>query len=411
MKKWLIVLAMLLGSVSGHLQAYASQELQYNSITNASEIETDPLGIKISAQLSKHIDGLKRVLFDPYFELTRNPVNLRVSADPADWLKADLLELEMHDALAACDKGDLNLLPLNRILPFSEQMVDHFVSGALQPCAVGQSIWATVVAYDSSLYNHDRAPVLIQDFFNITAYPGKRALRRTPRAFSEWALHVAGISDEAIYNALDTNRGWDEIEQTLHEMGPHIFWVESDEQAIDLLKKGVVSFAMVESQALVRDLAKTENDSGSIFEFGIIWDKAVAYMSMWAIPKQAQAESALDFLRFAVDPANNLHSATSFGYAPARKFQTALIEEKYRRVLPVGEKQTRNLMWGNSKWWREHGEELESWFSDYSHQLIDPDLIKTELKTPELKDQELKDQVQNEEPGKDIKSREVVTES
>ena len=68
-------------------------------------------------------------------------------------------------------------------------------------------------------------------------------------------------------------------------------------------------------------------------------------------------------------------------------------------------------MWGTSNWWREHGEELESWFSDYSHQLIDPDLIKTELKTPELKDQELKDQVQNEEPGKDIKSREVVTES
>ena len=361
MKKWLIVLATLLGLASAHLQVYASQELQYSSTAN-------PSGIEIRPRLSKHMDGLRRVLFDPYFELTRNPVNLRGSADPADWLKADLLELEMHDALAACDKGDLNLLPLNRILPFSEQLVDHFVAGALQPCAVGQSIWATVVAYDPTLYNYDKTPVLIQDFFNIAAYPGKRALRRTPRAFAEWTLHVAGISDEVIYNALDTTWAWNKIEQALHEMAPHIIWVDSDEQAIDLLKKGLVSFAMVESQALVRDLAKTGSDSSPVFEFGVIWDKAVAYMSMWAIPKQAEAESALAFLRFAIEPANNLHSATSFGYAPARKFQTVLIEEKYRRVLPVGKKQTRNLIWGNSKWWREHGEELENRFSDYSYQ-------------------------------------------
>ena len=361
MKKWSIVLAALVCPASAQLQVFASSEKQHSVAVN-------PTGIEISTRSSTHLDGLKHVLVDPYYEMTQHPVNVQIFADPENWFKADLIELEMHDAMSACDKGELNLLPLHRILPSSGQMVDHFVSRALQPCAVGQAVWATLVAYDSRLYTHDEAPILIQDFFNIDAYPGKRAVRRTPRAFAEWVLHTAGISDEDIYQALDTEWARNKIEQTLHQMVPHILWVDSDEQAIDLLQKGIVSFAMVESPALVRDLATNGNVSSPEPEFGVIWDRAVGYMSMWAIPKQAEAESALAFLRFAIDPANNLYSATSFGYAPARKFQTVLIEEKYRRVLPIGKAQTRNLIWGNSKWWREHGEDLESWFSDYSHQ-------------------------------------------
>ena len=282
---------------------------------------------------------------------------------------ADVVEMSLHDAMAACERGDINLLPLDEILSAESDLGDYVWNG-LQPCAVGHSVWADVITFDNTMYLDKTAPESMQDFFDINAFPGKRVLKRTPRALAEWSQIIAGVAQQDVYPLLSSKSAWSTLESALQMLMPEVIWVDSDRQALELLDNGTATFALVSSYKLVRQITEREESGLPHDHYSVIWNGAIAHMSMLTIPKlpslsATQAieapEKTLDFLRYVAQPLRNLHSSTAFGYAPANKSHVDFIESKYQHALPIG-LQLDSVIWGNDKWWRESGSEIEKSF-------------------------------------------------
>ncbi len=334
--------------------------------------------IRLDSRVSGHVESM----WDPVFRAQNKYSGFSIEAANGGWDKpslvhniapfessewrsdANLIEVSLHDAIAACDSGDLNLLPLERILPDGAALADYVWNG-LQPCAIGHSVWATYVVFDEKKYTGKSAPVLLQDFFNTVAFPGKRAMKKSPRAIAEWVLLNTGISRQDIYPALSSDNIWSVIEKSLQELATEIIWVDTDQEALELLDSGLASFAVVSSHNLVRKIAKIAQQRQPLGHYGVIWNGAVAHMSLLAVPKNSAIDGVIEFLRLVSDPIRNLQMSTALGYAPVSRGQLALINSRYRRALSVGDL-SNNLLWGNDKWWREHGSEIESLFHAFT---------------------------------------------
>jgi len=307
--------------------------------------------IRLESHVSGHIDSMWSPVLHAKAEESgysieahaHNPSSLAGTISPLElqeWgTETNLLEMSLHDTISACDNGDIHLLPLKRILP-EEAALSDYVWNGIQPCAIGHSVWATYTVFDATRYVGESAPALLQDFFDTTAFPGKRAIKKSPQAIVEWALLNSGISKQDIYPALSSENIW---------------------PLIELLDNDSANFAMVSSYSLVRKIAENKKRHQPLDDYGVIWNRAVAHMSLLSIPKNSTTDGVIDFLRFITDPMRNLQMSTALGYAPVSREQSALINNDYRRALPVDD-HTNDLLWSNDKWWREQGGEIEALF-------------------------------------------------
>ena len=279
----------------------------------------------------------------------------------------DVLELDFHDAKIACDNGGLLLLPLSE-LPvdnIGSSLIEDYFPDSIQPCAVGHSVWSTVVAFNAEDYPDNSRPALISDFFNTDDFPGKRAIRKSPRVLAEWAIAASGVPLNGIYDSLeDAEFSWSLIKRKIDSIENEIVWADSDAQAIELLHSGQASFAMLGSDSVVR--ASIQDGT----ELGVIWDSAVSEFSMWAIPNgAADPHKSFEFLRFATSVVNSGKVASEFGYGPVRYSSLSQLDRTLQKLLPSSPANNANFILGNSRWWREHGDVLNQSFADWVAEL------------------------------------------
>ena len=93
-------------------------------------------------------------------------------------VKWDVVDLEMYDAIRACEEGLLVEIDPSTLPPAPDgtPAAEDFVEGSLMPCGVGNVVGATVVAYDRERVR--RAHRRIEDFFDLKRFPGPRGMRR-----------------------------------------------------------------------------------------------------------------------------------------------------------------------------------------------------------------------------------------
>jgi putative spermidine/putrescine transport system substrate-binding protein len=105
----------------------------------------------------------------------------------------DVVDFELADLIRGCREGLLEKID-HSILAAGDDgasAAEDFIPGALTECGVGQTVWATVVAFNNKSFGGDR-PSRVADFFDTKKFPGKRGLRRDPRVIMEWALMADG---------------------------------------------------------------------------------------------------------------------------------------------------------------------------------------------------------------------------
>lgn len=350
---------------------YAEPEPKLARAQPAAVVKSAPL-LRFESRLPGHVDSMWRHFQELYEKQSEVVVGFESQNADASEFNSDIVELTLHDAISACDQGEINLLPYNSILSERNQL-DAYIWNAIQPCAIGHSVWADVIVFDQTRYVGESAPVLLDDFFNIEAFPGKRALNKSPRVIAEWAMLNKGVSRQDIYAALAGDNAWEWIEDSLQLLGPEIHWVDTDEEVLALVDSGAVTFGVVSSPSLVRQISQNKSLDQSVDHYGVIWHKSIAHMSLLAVPKRSattmnadrlSSDELLGFLQFVTEPLRNLQLSTSLGYAPVNDGHTVLIDRAYRRALPVNT-QADNLVWSNDKWWRENGRELERKFTEY----------------------------------------------
>ncbi len=233
----------------------------------------------------------------------------------------DVADLEYIDAIRLCDEGSLEELDASMLPPAPDgtPATEDFLDGALTDCAVGSMVFSTVYGFDSTKYT-DKMPSTIADFFDLETFPGKRGMRRNPKANLEMALMADGVSPSEVYAVLATDDGLNRAFATLDKIKKDTVWWEAGAQPPQLLADGEVAMTTAYNGRLFSAVV-TENKP-----FEVIWDGQVYEYELFAIPKGApNKDEAWEYIKFATSTQRLADQTKWISYGPARKSSLPLV--------------------------------------------------------------------------------------
>lgn len=287
-------------------------------------LAAEPEALRIATWGGAYQAVQQRVLFEPFTAATGiaiEPVPYNGGLAILDGDPPDLVDMSMTEVLAACRADRLTVLDHSQWAPAPDGTAARrdFVAGALHPCAVAHSIYATVIAYDSRAFD-GRRPTSVADFFDQDAFPGARALQAAPYGNLEWALMSYGVPRRELYDLLSTPRGLDLAFARLDSLEPPLYWWQDGQQPVDWLRQGKVSMASGYNGRFFD--ARLAGDS----PIEILWDGQLQERQTWVIPATAsQPEAARRFIHFATTSERMEAIAERIAYGPTRHSAAAHI--------------------------------------------------------------------------------------
>jgi putative spermidine/putrescine transport system substrate-binding protein len=290
-------------------------------------------------------------------------IKAQVEAGNVTW---DLVDVELSDAVRACDEGlaepiDKSLLPP---APDGTPATEDFIAGTLDvECAVPTILWSTIFAYDSSKISD--GPTTIADFFDLEKFPGKRGLRKSPKANLEMALMADGVAAEDVYEVLSTPAGVDRAFAKLDTIKGDVVWWEAGAQPPQLLADGEVAMTTAYNGRIFNAVASEDKP------FNIVWDGQVWDLDLWIIPKGApNKEAAMEFVKFSTDTQRLADQASWISYGPARKSSGSLIGSFHDKPdlemapqMPTAPDNFQNALQNDFEFWADYQDELNERFN------------------------------------------------
>ncbi|MEH6494516.1 MAG: polyamine ABC transporter substrate-binding protein [Pseudomonas marincola] len=289
-------------------------------------------------------------------------VKAQVESGKVIW---DLVDVELSDAVRGCDEGLLEEIDPS-ILPAGDDgtvATDDFIEGTLVDCGVASIVWSTIFAYDKTKFSGS-APTTMADFFNVKDFPGKRGLRKSPKANLEMALMADGVAPADVYGILATKTGVARALTKLDSIKDVTVWWETGAQPAQMLADG--------------EVVMTTAYNGRIFgaqvtekkPFVIVWDGQVWDLDLWVIPKGApNKEDALKFIAFSTDTKRNADQARWISYGPVRKSAAPLVGKHaeagvdMKPHMPTAPANFKNALQNDFAFWADHQDELNEKFS------------------------------------------------
>ena len=289
-------------------------------------------------------------------------IKAQVEAGAVKW---DLVDLEMSDAVRGCDEGLLERIDAS-ILPAGDDGTpakDDFIDGAIGECAVGSIVWSTIYAYDKTKFKGNE-PKTMADFFNVKKFPGKRGMRKTPKANLEFALIGDGVAAKDVYKVLNTKAGVDRAFKKLDSIKSSVVWWEAGAQPPQLLADGEVAMTTAYNGRIFNAIAVEKKP------FEIVWDGQVFDLDLWAIPKGSKNKAnALKFLTFSTDTKRLAGQAAWISYGPVRKSSIPLIGKHAEAGIEMGPHMPtaaanfKNVVQNDFEFWADTQDELNERFN------------------------------------------------
>ncbi len=273
----------------------------------------------------------------------------------------DVVDFELSDLVRGCNEGLLEKIDHASLPPGDDgtPAADDFIAGAFTDCGVGQTVWATVVAYADNAVG-DARPATLADFFDTRAFPGKRGLRRDPRVNMEWALLADGVAPDQVYATLETEEGQARAFAVLDRIKTSIVWWEEGTEPVALLDSGAVAMTSVWNGRLFRPIAEDGKP------FTILWDGQIWDIDSWGIPKGSDNKAkAMDFIRFSTGSGPLAEQTKYISYGPARKSAMAMVAESTKALLPTAEANMASALQSDANWWADRHEELSAKFEQW----------------------------------------------
>ncbi len=287
-------------------------------------------------------------------------IRSQIEASKVRW---NIVDLDAADAVLGCNEGLFEKLD-----PETLAARKDFIEGAISGCAVGTAVWSTVIAVSTEAFSA-KAPVSLRDFFDVTTYPGKRGLRKSPRVALEWALMADGVPAGEIYATLETEEGLDRAFAKLDTIAQHLEWWESGNQPAEWLADNKVVMTAAYSPrayaAIAEWRAKTK-EKNKAAPLSIIWDGQVWTVNYLAIPKGAGGgASAVEFIKFATDAEQQAALVRYLAYGPTRRSALEKVPEEVRGDLPTAPDNMKTALRYDPVWWRAQGNRINRRFSDW----------------------------------------------
>ena len=287
-------------------------------------------------------------------------IKAQVEAGNVSW---DVVDVELSDAIRACDEGLLEEMDHGSLpaAPDGTPATDDFLPGTLYDCAVASIVWSTIFAYDSSKMAD--GPATIADFFDTAKFPGKRGLRKNPKANLEMALMADGVPAAEVYDVLGTDEGVDRAFAKLDSIKSEVVWWEAGAQPPQLLADGEVAITTAYNGRIFNAVA------GEDKPFEIVWDGQVFDLDLWVVPKGANKEAAMDFVAFSTATEQLAAQASYISYGPARKSSGPLVGKFHNKdidmgpQMPTAEANLTNALQNDFEFWADNQDQLNERFN------------------------------------------------
>jgi putative spermidine/putrescine transport system substrate-binding protein len=265
----------------------------------------------------------------------------------------------MVDAEKGCAEGLLEEISASDLAPGADgsKPQNDFFDDAIHDCGVASYVWANVFAFDQKAFPNG-GPKKIADLFNVKKFPGKRGLRKSPRANLEWALMADGVAVSDIYKVLATSKGVARAFAVLDRVKNNTIWWEAGAQPPQLLADGEVAMTSAYYGRLFNAIVK-ENQP-----FTIVWDAQVWDYGAYIIPKGAPNKArALEFVRFATAPQQLANLTNHISYGPARTSGVALVPKHMQMHLPTSPENFDGSLRQSAEFWTDYGDQLNERFN------------------------------------------------
>ncbi len=288
-------------------------------------------------------------------------VRTQVESGTVTW---DVVDVELSDAIVGCDEGLLEEIDASTLpaAPDGTPASEDFMNGALTDCAVGNIVWSTMVAYDTTKFS--TAPTTMADFFDLENFPGKRGMRKVAKNMLEMALMGDGVLAADVYDVMATDEGIARAFAKLDTIKDSVVWWEAGAQPPQLLADGEVSMTIVWNGRIFGDIAEGQ-------PFGLIWDGQIYDLDLFVIPKGSpNKEAALDFVRFSTSTQPLADQASWIPYGPTRASSIPLIGTYHSDAsvqmidhMPTTAAALKNGVQNDYMFWADNGEELNERFN------------------------------------------------
>jgi len=285
----------------------------------------------------------------------------QVASRKYDW---DVADLELPDAVAACDAGLLEPVDAATLPAGAGGMpaADDFVPGAIGRCWVASVVYSQVVAV-APVFFGDTAPAKLADFFDVKRFVGKRALNRSSAKFTlEMALLADGAAPEEIYAVLSTPQGVARALAKLDTIRGDLVWYSNVDEAKRMLAENRAVFAAMPNWAVFDADNRTP---AALRKLNIIWDRQLYELEAFGIPRgDPRRKLASDFVRFATRTDNLAVMASWVPYGPARRSAGRRVglnpdlRIAMAPYLPTSHFETAFAV--DDEWWRRHGAGIDA---------------------------------------------------
>ena len=288
---------------------------------------------------------------------TLGEISAQVKSGNVKW---DVVDLEAAEALKGCEEGLLEKIDPSKLPAGADgtPAAKDFIPGMILPCAIGVIVYSNVVAYDKAKYGAN-GPKTLEDFFNVTKFPGKRGLKKDPSVTLEWALMADGVAVNDVYKVLGTPAGVDRAFKKLDTIKSSVVWWTAGAQPPQLLASGEVVMTHSWHGRIVDANVKEKKD------FALVWDGQIQIPDLYAIIKGTKnLDAAQDFVRFASSSQPLADQAKYIPYAPTRNSSLALIpaSNPNKAYLPNAGHPGRSMS-TNSQFWMENQDDLNKKFA------------------------------------------------
>lgn len=333
-----------------------------------------PKSLRIATWDGAYGDAQRRALLDPFSKDTGIRMDAfahtgggellkQQAAEALDW---DLADVPYHVAKAACDAGTVARIdPVALSTSETDLNRDDFLPEAFGDCALGGSVWSSVIAFDASKYR-SRLPSRLEDFFDTQTFPGKRALPRSPRYVLEMALMADGVSADAVYAALETPGGQKRAFAKLETIRNSIVWRASARERVELLQSGKVAMAIGYNGRLFLETAGREST------IALLWDGQIYDLDVWVIPKSTtHMPTALKFVAYAAQADVMARQASLLPYGPVRTSASqmvgkhATLDVDLSQYLPTNPDNFSRALRFDEAWWSKNSAQLNDRFHQW----------------------------------------------
>ncbi len=323
-----------------------------------------------------YTESQKKAYHEPYTKMTGVQINnedkaanglagirAQVEAGNVTWDLVDMLE---GPALRACDEGIIEEIDYDAVLepaPDGTPASEDFIEGTLSGCFIPQIVYATVFAYNETMFPGDK-PSTVADVFDLEKFPGKRSLEKSARGNLEWALVADGVPHDQVYEVLDTEEGVARAFAKLDTIKDSVVWWSAGAQPPQLLADKEVSIASgYNGRFFNAEVVEKQ-------PIHILWDGQLLEVDGWVIPVEGKnQDEVMKYLRFATDTQRLADQAKYISYGPARKSSMDMVSTHLETGvemaphMPTNPENLKTAIKLDAEWWADNGDSMNERFS------------------------------------------------